>query len=111
LNLNPAVGLLTPAIGLAWVAVAYAFWRVGLRHYEGTGIVRRTGFLTAAAGAALTAALPRRARAASLEETVSGITASVPGVVGVYARTLSDAPPLVALNADESFPAASTIKC
>jgi beta-lactamase class A len=72
--------------------------------------VRRTGFLTAAAGAALTAALPRRARAASLEETVSGITASVPGVVGVYARTLSDAPPLVALNADESFPAASTIK-
>ncbi len=37
LNLNPAVGLLTPAIGVAWVAVAYAFWRVGLRHYEGTG--------------------------------------------------------------------------
>jgi ABC-2 type transport system permease protein len=37
LNLNPAVGLLTPAIGLGWVAVAYAFWRVGLRHYQGTG--------------------------------------------------------------------------
>ena len=37
LGLNPSVGLLTPAIGLAWVAVAYAFWRTGLRHYEGTG--------------------------------------------------------------------------
>lgn len=37
LHLNPAVGLLTPAIGLAWVAAAYAFWRIGLRHYQGTG--------------------------------------------------------------------------
>ncbi len=37
LSLNPQVGLLTPAIGLAWVFVAYAFWRVGLRHYQGTG--------------------------------------------------------------------------
>jgi ABC-2 type transport system permease protein len=37
LQLEPAVGLWTPAIGLAWVAVAYAFWRTGLRHYQGTG--------------------------------------------------------------------------
>lgn len=37
LHLNPAVGLLTPAIGAAWLAVSYAFWRVGLRHYQGTG--------------------------------------------------------------------------
>jgi ABC-2 type transport system permease protein len=37
LHLNPAVGLLTPAIGLAWGGVAYAFWLVGLRHYQGTG--------------------------------------------------------------------------
>jgi ABC-2 type transport system permease protein len=37
LNLNPAVGLLTPAIGLAWFGVAYAFWRIGMRHYQGTG--------------------------------------------------------------------------
>src|SRR5579871_1011238 len=37
LSLNPQVGLWTPAIGLAWVFVAYAFWRVGLRHYQGTG--------------------------------------------------------------------------
>jgi ABC-2 type transport system permease protein len=37
LHLNPAVGLLTPVIGVAWVAAAYAFWRVGLLHYQGTG--------------------------------------------------------------------------
>jgi ABC-2 type transport system permease protein len=37
LHLSPAVGLLTPAIGLAWFAVAYWFWRIGLRHYQGTG--------------------------------------------------------------------------
>jgi ABC-2 type transport system permease protein len=37
LHLNPAVGLLTPAIGIAWFFASYAFWRVGLRHYQGTG--------------------------------------------------------------------------
>ncbi len=37
LHLNPAVGLLTPAIGLAWLGAAYGFWLVGLRHYQGTG--------------------------------------------------------------------------
>jgi len=37
LGLNPAVGLLTPAIGVAWFIVSYAFWRFGLRHYQGTG--------------------------------------------------------------------------
>jgi ABC-2 type transport system permease protein len=37
LNLNPAVGLLTPIIGLAWLGAAYAFWIFGLRHYQGTG--------------------------------------------------------------------------
>ncbi len=37
LGLNPLVGVLTPAIGLAWFGVSYAFWRVGLRHYQGTG--------------------------------------------------------------------------
>ncbi|HTA54576.1 MAG TPA: ABC-2 family transporter protein [Candidatus Acidoferrales bacterium] len=35
--LNPAIGLLTPAIGLAWVAASYAFWKTGLSHYQGTG--------------------------------------------------------------------------
>jgi ABC-2 type transport system permease protein len=37
LGLSPFVGALTPAIGLAWSAIAYAFWRIGLRHYQGTG--------------------------------------------------------------------------
>jgi ABC-2 type transport system permease protein len=37
LHLNPAIGLLTPAIGLLWSGVAYAFWRSGLRQYQGTG--------------------------------------------------------------------------
>lgn len=37
LHLNPVIGLFTPAIGLAWFAVSYAFWRIGLRHYQGTG--------------------------------------------------------------------------
>ena len=37
LHLNPIVGLLTPAIGAAWFLASYAFWRIGLRHYQGTG--------------------------------------------------------------------------
>jgi ABC-2 type transport system permease protein len=37
LHLNPAVGMLTPVVGAAWLIVSYAFWRIGLRHYQGTG--------------------------------------------------------------------------
>lgn len=37
LGLNPIVGVLTPAIGVAWLAASYSFWRVGLRRYQGTG--------------------------------------------------------------------------
>lgn len=37
LHLSPGVGLLTPAIGLAWFGAAYVFWLYGLRHYQGTG--------------------------------------------------------------------------
>jgi ABC-2 type transport system permease protein len=37
LALPPAVGLLTPLIGLAFVSVAYAFWRFGLNRYQGVG--------------------------------------------------------------------------
>jgi len=37
LHLAPVVGLLTPAIGALWLGVSYAFWLVGLRHYQGTG--------------------------------------------------------------------------
>jgi ABC-2 type transport system permease protein len=37
LNLNPAVGLLTPLVGIVCAAVSYAFWRFGLDRYQGTG--------------------------------------------------------------------------
>src|SRR5581483_11886869 len=37
LSLSPWVGLLTPVIGAAWALAAYAFWRIGLDHYQGTG--------------------------------------------------------------------------
>jgi len=36
-SLSPQIGLLTPVVGLAWLAVSYAFWRFGLQHYQGTG--------------------------------------------------------------------------
>ena len=35
--LPPQVGLLTPLIGVAFVAVSYAFWRAGLDRYQGVG--------------------------------------------------------------------------
>jgi ABC-2 type transport system permease protein len=37
LNLSPQVGLLTPVVGVVWLGAAYAFWRIGLNHYQGTG--------------------------------------------------------------------------
>ena len=37
LALSPQVGLLTPAVGLAWLTASYLFWRIGLNHYQGTG--------------------------------------------------------------------------
>jgi ABC-2 type transport system permease protein len=37
LNLPPAIGLLTPLVGIAFVVVAYAFWRFGLDRYKGVG--------------------------------------------------------------------------
>jgi ABC-2 type transport system permease protein len=37
LHLNPAVGLLTPLVGALCVAAGYAFWRVGIDRYQGTG--------------------------------------------------------------------------
>ncbi len=37
LHLNPAVGLLTPLVGLTALALAYGFWRIGLDRYQGTG--------------------------------------------------------------------------
>jgi ABC-2 type transport system permease protein len=37
LSLSPEIGLLTPVVGVAWLVVSYAFWRIGLQHYQGTG--------------------------------------------------------------------------
>jgi ABC-2 type transport system permease protein len=37
LHLNPAVGLLTPVVGLACATLAYGFWRIGIDRYQGTG--------------------------------------------------------------------------
>jgi ABC-type uncharacterized transport system permease subunit len=37
LHLNPNVGLLTPAVGLVCAALGYAFWRIGINRYQGTG--------------------------------------------------------------------------
>jgi ABC-2 type transport system permease protein len=37
LALPPEAGLLTPLIGLAFVSIAYAFWRFGLNRYQGVG--------------------------------------------------------------------------
>ena len=37
LNLNAAVGLLTPVVGLICFGLGYALWRVGIDRYQGTG--------------------------------------------------------------------------
>ncbi|HEV3157472.1 MAG TPA: ABC-2 family transporter protein [Candidatus Baltobacteraceae bacterium] len=34
---NAWIGMLTPLVGLLYASLAYAFWRVGLRRYSGTG--------------------------------------------------------------------------
>ena len=35
--INPALGWLTPVVGVVWFSGAYLFWRAGLNHYKGTG--------------------------------------------------------------------------
>jgi ABC-2 type transport system permease protein len=37
LGLPPAIGLLTPLIGALFATCAYAFWRLGLKRYQGVG--------------------------------------------------------------------------
>ena len=37
LHLNPAIGLLTPLVGVVVFVAAYLFWRIGLDRYQGTG--------------------------------------------------------------------------
>ncbi|HTX56912.1 MAG TPA: serine hydrolase [Candidatus Acidoferrales bacterium] len=61
-----------------------------------------------AATAALAAA-PYAARASAFDH-VEEIARAVPGIVGIYCRTLADAPPLFAFNENVVFPTASTIK-
>jgi beta-lactamase class A len=70
--------------------------------------LKRLTFLT---GSLAALAVPKFARAqTSLEEALHPAISSIPGSVGVYARTMAYGPPLFAYNANLSFPSASTIK-
>jgi beta-lactamase class A len=66
--------------------------------------MQRGAFL--AGGAAIVAA--RRARAQTI--SVADLVDRFPGIIGIYYRTLTPAPPLVALRARDAFAAASIIK-
>jgi beta-lactamase class A len=55
-------------------------------------------------------AVGRAAAADSLHSRVRAIARGFPGRIGVYARTMAPGQPLVAYNASEHFPSASTIK-
>jgi beta-lactamase class A len=74
--------------------------------------VRRARFLAAApAGVAAVLLWPAAGvRASTLRRTVVTTANRLPGIIGVFARTLSPGPPLVAYRANESFPTASIIK-
>lgn len=74
---------------------------------EGTWpLVKRAAFVI---GSTAACAIPRAARAATLEAELARVAAGSSGVVGVYARKLGD-PSAVAYNATEIFPSASVIK-
>jgi beta-lactamase class A len=63
------------------------------------------------AGSLAVLALPNFALAqSSLEEALHPAISSIPGNVGVYARTMANGPALFSYNANVSFPSASTIK-
>ncbi|HEV7180020.1 MAG TPA: serine hydrolase [Candidatus Baltobacteraceae bacterium] len=62
------------------------------------------------AGGIALSVLPLGARAAGIAERVDAIARDSSGVVGVFCRTLAEGPPLIAYNANEQFPTASTIK-
>ncbi|HTW85812.1 MAG TPA: serine hydrolase [Candidatus Sulfotelmatobacter sp.] len=68
--------------------------------------MRRGPFLGMLGAAALA---PRRAFAAP-ELALDGLIAGIPGITGVYARTLAAGPPAASWRAGEQFPAASVIK-
>ena len=63
LHLNPVVGLLTPLVGLAWFAVSYVVWRIGVNHYL-HWLVKRSHFLATAAFRAHARRVGRDARGA-----------------------------------------------
>ncbi|MFN2461740.1 MAG: serine hydrolase [Candidatus Velthaea sp.] len=60
------------------------------------------------AGAAATAGWPRAGRAQEVD--VHDLVARIPGVTGVYARTMANGPPAVAVRDGEPFASASVIK-
>ncbi|MFN2528962.1 MAG: serine hydrolase [Candidatus Baltobacteraceae bacterium] len=64
-------------------------------------------FLISAVAATLA---PRLAHADQLDDALQFSISQIPGTVGVFARTMAPGPPLFTYNADEVFPAASTIK-
>jgi beta-lactamase class A len=61
-----------------------------------------------AGGAAVLAARPRPLRAQTI--SVTDLIDRFPGIIGIYCRALTPAPPLVAVRAKERFAAASIIK-
>jgi beta-lactamase class A len=70
--------------------------------------MNRSLFLT---GTLAAFAAPHLVRAQTpLDELLRPAIASIPGNVGVYARTMANGPALFAYNAGVSFPSASTIK-
>jgi beta-lactamase class A len=70
--------------------------------------MRRGGFVRTlgALGASLAVPLPAAARTID----VDAIVARIPGIAGVYARTMDGSAPLIAIRAGEPFAAASIIK-
>lgn len=67
----------------------------------------RAHFLAGAVAAALS---PPAQHRSAFDRRLLGAIDAIPGIVGVYARTMAPGPPLFARNANHSFPSASTIK-
>jgi beta-lactamase class A len=69
--------------------------------------MRRAVFL---GGTLAALALPAARAAAQPALDVSDLVDAIPGITGVVVRTMSDAPPLLDVRGDETFPSASVIK-
>ena len=79
-----------------------------IRERVRSGSMKRATFVTSCLAAL---AAPRIGRAQTpLDELLRPAIQSIPGNVGVYARTMANGPALYAYNAAVSFPSASTIK-